>query len=216
MLRLTLILSLATVSVAQGGTYTEPSTKLRFPDRLGAWKKMDVTSFPQKELGVSISYQHPVAGSAHVYIYSKGLRKIPTGGANAIVRKEFAAVEQEIQGTTAQFGYQNVKKLLEATPEIKHDGKIATLLAVAYSFEEPNARPPNRISYALLTGYRNRFVKLRFTLPGDFEKTPERGLSELKDLVFAFVEANQSNAAGFWQAAIDERSTTRNKRLAAN
>ena len=216
MIRLAVILFLAAASAVSGGTYTDPSTKLRFPDRLGAWKKVDVKTFPEKQLGVSLQYQHAVAGSATVYIYNKGVRKIPTGATNDVVRGEFAAVEQEIQGITAQFGYQNVQKLLDSTPEIKHNGKVATLLAAAYSFEDPKARPPNRISYALLTGYRNRFLKLRFTLPGNFEKTPERGISELKELVFAFLQANQSNAAAFWQAARDERSSKHHKSLALN
>jgi hypothetical protein len=53
----------------------------------------------------------------------------------------------------------------------------------------------------LLTGYRNRFLKLRFTLPADFEKNPERGQSELKQLIGALLEANKQHAAAFWDAS---------------
>ena len=90
---------------------------------------------------------------------------------------------------------------MDAAPEVQSDGRTATLLASVYSFSVRDKHPPQRLSYALLTGYRNRFLKLRFTLPADVEKTPERGQTELKQLITALLEANKQHAAAFWDAS---------------
>lgn len=199
----------AATASASAGTYTDPATKLRFPDTLGGWRKTDVKNYSEPGLGTSVSYQNRFLGFATVYIYNKGVKKIPTGAANDVVREEFAVVQQEIAAAYANEKYENVKKLLEAAPEVKKDGnKKATVLAAAYRYSDPEERPPQRVSFALLTGYRNRFLKLRYTLPADSEKTPERGQTELRQIITAFLEANKQNSSGFWHAADTKQKNT--------
>lgn len=194
------IILLATLS-ATAGTYTDKATKLRFPDKLGSWEKEDVHHYDEPGAGISIHYRHPITGVATFYIYDNGLKKIPTGGKSDVVTQEFASVLRQIESTYSGAEYEYLKKVMEAAPEVRSNGRTATLLASIYSFSARDKHPPQRLTYALLTGYRNRFLKLRFTLPADVEKTPERGQTELKQLVTALLEANKQHAAAFWDAS---------------
>ena len=186
---------------ATAATYTDKATKLRFPDKLGSWEKNEVHHFDEPGAGTSIDYRHPLTGGATFYIYTNGLKKIPTGGKSDAVRQEFANVLDQIETYYSGAEYEHLKKVLDAAPEVRSNGRTATLLASVYSFSVRDKHPPQRLSYALLTGYRNRFLKLRFTLPADVEKNPERGQTELKQLVVALLEANKQHAAAFWDAS---------------
>ena len=194
------IVLLATLS-ATAETYTDKATELRFPDKLGSWEKGDVHHLDEAGAGTSIHYRHPLTGVATFYIYDNGLKKIPTGGKSDVVMREFASVLQQIETVYSGAEYEHLKKVMDAAPEVRSNGRTATLLASVYSFWVRDKHPPQRLSYALLTGYRNQFLKLRFTLPADVEKNPERGQNELKQLVTALLEANKQHAADFWDAS---------------
>jgi hypothetical protein len=200
MLRLVATILLLAALPATAATYTDKATKLQFPDKLGSWERSDVHHFDEAALGTSIGYQHPLTGVATFYIYSNGLKKIPTGGKSDMVKREFASVLKQIETLYSGEKYENLKKVMDAAPEVTSNGKTATLLASIYSFSVRGEHPPQRLSYALLTGYRNRFLKLRFTLPADVEKTPERGQEELKQLVTALLLANKQHADAFWDS----------------
>jgi hypothetical protein len=199
MLRHAVICLITLATCAQAATHTDSATKLHFPDSLGAWKRTSVHVFPEPGLGKSVSYQHPSDGVVTIYIYNKQQPKIPTGATNDIVQAEFATVLEEIEALYANQKYENLRRVLTAEPAITVGDKLATLLAAVYSFSNPEWHPPQQMSFALLTGYRNRFLKLRYSFPGDPEKTPERGQAELKALISAFVDANKKNVAAFWQ-----------------
>lgn len=201
MLRLIAGTVLLTALSATAATYTDKATKLRFPDKLGSWEKDEVHHYDEPGAGTSVNYRHPITGVATFYIYNNGLKKIPTGGKSDVVMEEFASVLQQIEATYSGAEYEHLKKVLEAAPEVGSDGRTATLLASVHSFSVRDKHPPQRLSYALLTGYRNRFLKLRFALPADVEKTPERGQTELKQLIGALLEANKQHAAAFWDAS---------------
>jgi hypothetical protein len=219
MLRLIAGIVLLTALSATAGTYTDKATKLRFPDKLGSWEKGEVHHFDEPGAGISIHYRHPLTGIATFYIYDNGLKEIPTGGKSGAVVQEFATVLQQIETTYSGPKYEHLKKIMDAAPEVRSNGKTATLLASVYSFSVRDEHPPQRLSYALLTGYRNRFLKLRFTLPADFETNPERGQTELKQLVTALLEANRQHAASFWDASVappaDKEETTADAALRA-
>jgi len=202
MLRLIAGIVLLTALSATAATYTDKATKLRFPDKLGSWEKNEVHHYDDPAAGTSIHYRHPITGVATFYIYNNGLKKIPTGGKSDVVMQEFAGILDQIEKTYSGAEYEHLKKVMEAAPEVRTNGKTATLLASVYSFSVRDQHPPQRLSYALLTGYRNRFLKLRYTLPADVEKTPERGQNELKQLIAALLEANKQHAAAFSDASV--------------
>ncbi len=218
MLRLIAGTVLLAAASATAATYTDKATKLRFPDKLGSWEKDDVHHYDDPAAGTSVNYRHPITGFATFYIYNNGLKKIPTGGKSDVVVEEFASVLQQIETTYSGAEYEHLKKVMDAAPEVRSNGRTATLLASVYSFSVRDKHPPQRLSYALLTGYRNRFLKLRFTLPADVEKTPARGQNELKQLIAALLDANKQHAAAFWDASAspgDKKKTTADAALGA-
>lgn len=127
------ILLLAALS-AKAATYTDKPTKLRFPDKLGSWERDDVHHYDDPALGTSVTYRHPLTGVATFYVYSGGRKKIPSGGKSNVVVQEFAGILEEIETTYSSAEYENLKKVMEAAPEIQSDRKTATLLAAVYSF----------------------------------------------------------------------------------
>ncbi|HSH39916.1 MAG TPA: hypothetical protein VK993_14165 [Chthoniobacterales bacterium] len=205
MRRVLVTVSLLAAVSAQAATYTDKATKLRFPDKLGPWEKTKVHHYPEPGLGTSIGYRHPIVGIATIYIYDKGLKKIPSGGTSDAVLEEFALVRQEIEATYSGEEYENLKHVMDAAPKVETNGRTATLLASVYSFGVRGEHPPQRLSYALLTGFRNRFLKLRYTLAADVEKTPERGRTELQQLIAALLAANKQHASGFLDAAGEKK-----------
>ena len=50
-------------------------------------------------------------------------------------------------------------------------------------------------TWLLMTGYKNKFLKLLFTHPG---ADPEKSQSELRDLIVGFLEANSGQTGNFF------------------
>lgn len=205
MLRSIVALLLLTAAPAIAATYTDKATKLRFPDKLGPWEKTKVHHYPEPGLGTSVGYQHPIVGIATIYIYDKGEKEISSGGKSDLVLEEMALVKQEIEQVYSGEDYANLKHIMDAAPSVEGSGKAATLLASVYSFDAVREQPPQRMSYALMTGFRNRFLKLRYTLAADAERTPERGRAELQRLVTALLTANKQHASAFFDAPASKR-----------
>ena len=189
-----LILLLLSCAAASARTFTDKATNLHFPDVIGEWQKTKVTQFPAKELGVEVDYKNQADAIASFYIYTAGVSKIPTGAENSVVRAQFTETQREMI-SYIQNRFKNVSKVLESTPDVTHEGKRATLLATAYKFSGDR----NWLSWALLTGYRNRFLKLRYTQPFDSpEADIPRGQRELRNLIVGFLGKNEDNTEAFW------------------
>jgi hypothetical protein len=188
---LVLILSCA---AARGGTFTEKATNLRFPDSIGEWRKTLVNQFPDGKLGVEINYKNRGDAIASFVVYNGGISKIPTGGENGVVQSQFAA---DVHGSISyvQSRFKDVSKILDSNPDVNYQGKRATLLATAFQFSGDR----KWMQWMLMTGYRNRFLKLIYTQPFNNPKIdiPE-GQKQLRNLVVAFLDKNQDNTDGFW------------------
>jgi hypothetical protein len=178
---------------AQAGTFTDKETSLHFPDTLGQWKKTLVNRFPDKKLGVEINYKHGEAIASFV-VYSGGISKIPTGAENAVVQGHFAADVRESM-SYVQSRFKDVSRVLDSNPDVKHEGKRATLLATAFQFSGDR----KWLQWLLMTGYKNRFLKLIYTQPFNNPKTDiPNGQDQLRNLVMAFLDKNQDNTDAFW------------------
>jgi len=197
-LTLTLVcLLFSSCTIARAGTFTDQATNLHFPDAIGEWHKTRVTQFPEKHLGVEIDYQGRGGAIASFYVYSGGASKISTGAENGMVKGEFAVAQRE-QVASMQSRFGNVSKILESNPDVTHQGKRATMLATAYKFTSKR----DWLSWILLTGYRNRFLKLYYTHPFGNPKTDiPRGQQELRDLVLGFLNRNHDNTDAFWMSS---------------
>ena len=104
-------------------------------------------------------------------------RSIPDGADNRVVAAE---VDQARDGVL-QFGamgrYDSVTVMSEGTVNISHaSGELsASLVRMRLVWD---GLP--RVSYILVTGYRNHFVKVRFTVPEEMSAEGEEALEALK------------------------------------
>jgi len=192
--RIILIL-LACCAMARAGTFTDKSTNLHFPDRIGEWRKTMVNQFPDKKLGVEINYKSRVDAIASFVVYSGGIAKIPTGAENGVVRAQFA---EDVRSSMAyvQNRFKDVSRVLDSNPDVNFHGKRATLLATAFQFSGDK----KWLQFLLMTGYKNRFLKLIYTQPFNNPKTdiPE-GQKNLRDLILSWLDKNDENRDAFWQ-----------------
>ena len=188
------ILLLAGCITARAGTFTEKATNLHFPDQIGEWKKTLVDRFPDASYGVEINYKSHGDAIASFVVYTGGISKIPTGAENSVVQTEFA---KDVQGSMAyvQNRFKDVSRVLDSKPDVNFHGKRATLVATAFQF----AGDKKWLQFQLMTGYKNRFLKLIYTQPFNNPKTdiPE-GRKKLRDLIVIWLDKNEENKDAFW------------------
>ncbi len=192
--RIILIL-LACCVTARGETFTDKNTNLHFPDRIGEWRKTMVNQFPDGKLGVEINYKSRGGTIASFVVYSGGIAKIPTGAENDVVRTQFA---EDVRSSMVHVynHFKNIFRALDSNPTVNFHGKRATLLATAFRFSGDKTW----LQFLLMTGYKNRFLKLIYTQPFNNPKTDfQEGQKELRDLIVSWLDKNDENRDAFWQ-----------------
>jgi hypothetical protein len=189
------IILLACCAVAHAGTFTDKATNLHFPDQIGEWRKTIVHQFPDQKLGVEINYKSRGDAIASFVVHSGGIPKIPTGAENSVVQTAFA-VDARGAMEYVQGRFKDVSKVLDSKPDVNYNGKRATLLATAFQFSGDK----KWLQFLLMTGYKNRFLKLIYTQPFNNPKTdiPE-GQKKLRNLILLWLDKNEDNKDAFWQ-----------------
>jgi hypothetical protein len=177
--------------------YVHPATNLSFPPQLGAFHRTLVRQYPDPRIGVQISYTLRDFAKADLFIYDLGLTKIPTGIESDEVKEAFSQAENELRQFASVPPYKNPQRSMVATPTIEHRGRKSKLLVTMYTLtaEREDGSNLTLASWIILTGYKNKFLKLRYTHP--FAQY-DQGLKELRDLVLGFVEANPNETQYFF------------------
>jgi hypothetical protein len=190
-----IVILLACCTAAHAATLTDKDTNLHFPDQIGEWKKTNVLRFPDPKMGVEVNYKTRGDAIASFVVYSGGISKIPTGAENSIVQTQFAKDAQSSMAYV-QNRFKDVSKILDSNPDVNFHGKRATLSATAFQFSGDK----KWLQFLLMTGYKNRFLKLIYTQPFNNPKTdiPE-GQQKLRDLIVKWLDKNDENRDGFWQ-----------------
>ena len=186
---------LAACATAHAGTFTDKPTNLHFPDQIGEWRKTMVNQFPDKKLGVEINYKSRGDAIASFVVYSGVVSKIPTGAENSIVQAQFA---EDVRSSMAyvQNRFKDVSRVLDSKPDVNFRGKRATLLATAFQFSGDK----KWLQFLLMTGYKNRFLKLIYTQPFNNPKTDiPGGQKKLRGLIVTWLDKNEENKDAFWQ-----------------
>lgn len=185
------------------GGYVHPSTKLVFPERLGAFRFVTIHEYPDPRYGVAVRYVGP--GRADFYLYDAGLSDIPAGIESDLLRHEFAQAERDM-ATRLATELSDVAKAIDIEPVATHDGQTINLRAVLYTataVAQTGTRWPIA-SWLAMTGYRGKLWKLRFT---EREADPARSQQALRDLLGAWLEGNVpgrvqialgADAAAYW------------------
>ncbi len=178
-------------------SYVDPSTGLIFPKLLGTYNRIGTHEFPDKRLGVVIQYRG--FARADVFIYDNGYSHISTGTDSDAVKTEFGHIQEEFISETSKSPFSNLQKILETAPaaEIKADNQVAKVLAAMYTFsmKRRDGSELEMESWILLTGFKEKLLKLRFTLP---KRDPKLSQTELRSFVTNFLDANPKERVNFF------------------
>jgi len=183
-------------ALAQSGEpYVETTTGFIFPAQIGKFHRVAVTELPDKQLGVAIRYEGQ--GRAEVFIYDLGFAGIPTGIYSAAVKKAFAESEAAFERLLNSKPASNGKKFLESTPVVRTDSREAKLVVALYiwTFTASDGRGGPMATYILVTGVKNKILKLLYTAQAP---EPMSTQAELQELVAGFLDANPKQRDSFF------------------
>jgi len=154
-------LLLATTLASAGSL--EKSIDAAFPDEIAGLKLNKRTEFPEKPLGVNLSYLRPGPLIGSIYIYNAGMASIPSGTDGQAVRTHFGQVIGEMKQWEKQGGKVFPLDGQPASASVtKYEGCGPQFIWKTYEMQLPE----NTLhSSTYLTGVKNHFVKLRITYP---------------------------------------------------
>ena len=168
-------------------TYRHPETGICLPDRLAGLLKLSFNNYEEKRagLGVSVGYGAPDV-TATIYLYNMGMKSIPEGIDASDFRTHFDQVVAEVIGAGQNGPYRDVKILSveKALLDPGKDGPSALSATFTYVVLHSGKEV---LSKLYLMGYKNHFLKIRFTghmerrIEG--EKALERFLQELSEII---------------------------------
>lgn len=176
------VLALAVTLVLVGGAYPAddpPGPKIDFPDVKGLTRGKIETDRTEPALGYWVSYTKP-GFTATVYVFNRGLKKIPDGTASDEVKGEMKRVVEEIDTVTQRGLYKSFKEVgKEETVSLGKQKGAPSALRRQFEIERKNG--PVR-SEAYVTGYKNHFVKIRITHDPDDKAAAEKTAALLEAL----------------------------------
>ncbi len=179
------------VCAAVAAPFVDERTELVFPDECGGWTKTNERVYEEKELGVSIGYTNAQQKTLTAYVYTGGVKGIPTGGESELM----------LQLTT-----QTAAELKQVWQE--RGGEVEEILPSAVIREEPSGRGLATIvahrvvlngqvliTISGLTGYRDSILKVRYT----YSRSPlDEGIADLRGFVVGLLLANQERLDEFF------------------
>jgi hypothetical protein len=185
-----LLLVFAAQLCAAQGLYVDAGSKLRFPGRLAEFQQSRVHQYDDPRLGVSVAYILDGLGKADIYVYDLGLPEIPPGIDSDVVKSAFASADNDIAYMHETGHYVDMEKLLPLGAVLDARGSGQKLYVRSYRFRLNREGAEPVMSWLVLTGFHNRFVKIRFSHGADAASEGERALVRLID---AFFEANRGD-----------------------
>jgi hypothetical protein len=166
--------------------YRHPATGLLFPDRFAAMEKAGIRDFERENpgFGTSVSYNAPGI-TVTIYLYTAGLKSVPSNLASPVMRRHFAEVVGEVIGAGKRGGYySNVKKISEEEVSLGAPHAEPRALLATFSYVQSGRE---RLSKLYLMGYKNHFLKVRFTydksVRSGAEETHKQFLRELTTMI---------------------------------
>ena len=148
-----------------------------FPDELGGMKMVRVKDFEKEHpgFGVSITYCFKDCNQvrADIFVYNAGLKKIPTGSGHKLIHSEWQEAQKGIFEHEKRGTYQSVKLLYTSARLLGMDRNAPTALSAEFSFIR-DGQP--YFSNLYLLGYKNNFIKMRFSYLSKDKKQSEKVL----------------------------------------
>jgi len=166
--------------------FHDESIDLTFPPRLSGLDFAEKEAYPVPELGYSVRYVLSNLIKLDIYVYDKGLPNISGGDSSAVVIDEFSQTVNALEVLEDMGKIKNLKSLDEGIRELKGKGGTNVFLWARHTYdqchEEGVESSDHRISESYLTGFRNRFLKLRIT----YKESAPDGERLTKEAIEAF------------------------------
>lgn len=174
---LPIIISLLITQGAWAKVYRHEPTGIVFPDRVALFEKWaDVTDYETENpgLGISVAYNSPGI-TVTVYLYTMGMDAIPDNLQSPILQDHFKQAATDIERAGEQGYYFSVTKLSEGEVTWDVARTATTSLHSSYSYTQ---REQDRLSHLYLMGFRNHFLKIRFTYDKEIQQAAEKAQTE--------------------------------------
>lgn len=172
---------------AAAGSYRHEPTGLLFPERLAQLEKGEVTDFePQiPGGGIGVGYSGPGI-TVTLYVYALGRKSIPDGFQSRVLKEHFKETVGDVMEAGRRGLYKGGKKESEGVAAWDAGETGRKSLHAQFRFTQGGRE---RHSHLYLTGFRDHFIKIRFTydaqVQGAAEKTLKDFLAEMSRLLDA-------------------------------
>jgi hypothetical protein len=170
------------------GLYEHSESGFRFPARLGAFDRTSVHRFDEPKLGVQIGYVARGLGKLDLYVFNYGFAEVSTGIKSDLVRSAYAGADRDVQSLAKSGQYLDLERILPLGAVMRIEGDGLGFHVASYKFRPNRANADTLLSWLLVTGLRNQFVKIRYS---HLASEAQRGRAELDALIAAFLSANK-------------------------
>lgn len=181
-----LLLLLPIVAWAQD-VYVHPASGLHFPASLENFERIAVRRYDDPKLGVQVAYGAPGLGKADFYVFDFGLSQIPDGINSDFVRSAYSSADRDVQSFAAAGKYLDLEHLVPLGSVMRPSKHELEWYVAAYKFRTSQEGSEPLVSWLLVTGYRNQFLKVRFS---HLASRAKEGRVAIDALVQAFWNAN--------------------------
>ncbi len=175
------LLAFGGAAEAFAADYRHPATGLVFPETLAGMARISVHDYEPDSpgLGISVGYQ-ALGTAATIYLYTMGRAAIPDGTDAPEVQEHFRQVIGDIAAHGQAQGYERFRKTAEGETGFGPPG--AEFRARTADMEYALAGE-ERLTKVDLLGWRNHFLKVRYTYAAGVQEAAERRHAELLDIL---------------------------------
>jgi hypothetical protein len=147
-----------------------PGPKIEWPDVKGL-SRSKVTTYDLPELGYSVGYTTK-GFTATVYVYNRGLKKIPDGPKSDEAKNEMKRLVEELDLVKQKGVYKSVKELgKEETVSLGKGKGASSALRRRFEIERKDGLV---LSEAYVTGFKDHFFKIRISHNPDDKEAPAK------------------------------------------
>ncbi len=167
--------------------FKDKQTGLVFPEDLGRFfTRVDAKEYDDSKLGVYIGYNLGTIARASIYLYHAGVKDIGAGIRSEQVPRHFKQVKGDIFEMEKQGHYRSVRLVSETEESVKTASGDLTFLRAYFTYKEASPKPrgtepPLMHSDLYLTGYKNLFLKVRFSYSEEHKEAGKAAKKEFFD-----------------------------------
>jgi len=167
--------------------YRHEATGLVFPDLLAGMEKWRVTDLEKDRpgFGVSIGYNAPGI-TLTIYVYNLGMKSIPSDPKDPVFIDQFLASVGDIYRAGQAGVYTNLTRLYEKEISLTPAENAPKALLGAFSFLK---RDKEGRSMLVLIGYKDHFLKVRYTYDKTLEPLAEAVFKKLLEDLAAMMQS---------------------------